>query len=153
MLKSPHRGTKEVGGGGGVRPPPGSAHVFISQCYHIPVHVPYTCTCLFYGIVQYLLFSSALDAESEHLVQEALERVMVGRTVVTIAHRLSTIRKADSIAVLYKGHITELGTYDKLMTITDGHFRRLVERQTIGGQGEDGEVQPTKRPEDIIKDV
>ena len=77
---------------------------------------------------------SALDAESEYLVQEALERIMVGRTVMVIAHRLSTIKNAHQIAVLEQGKIIELGTYDKLMTLSDGLFRRLVERQTIVSQ-------------------
>ena len=76
--------------------------------------------------------TSALDAESESLVQEALERVMKGRTVLTIAHRLSTIRKASQIAVLEKGKVVELGAYEALMSIPDGVFRKLVERQTIG---------------------
>ena len=73
-----------------------------------------------------------MDAESESLVQEALERIMKGRTVLTIAHRLSTIRKADRIAVLEHGQVVELGPYESLMAIPDGVFRRLVERQTIG---------------------
>lgn len=87
-----------------------------------------------------LIFYSALDAESEHLVQEALERLMVGRTVVTIAHRLSTIKHADVIAVLSRtesendtdgssSHIAEFGTYRDLMQIDEGIFRKLVERQ------------------------
>ncbi|XP_021378498.1 ATP-binding cassette sub-family B member 10, mitochondrial-like [Mizuhopecten yessoensis] len=75
--------------------------------------------------------TSALDAESEYLVQEALERVMVGRTVITIAHRLSTIMKADQIAVLDKGAIAEVGSYRQLMGLNNGMFRKLVERQTI----------------------
>ena len=75
---------------------------------------------------------SALDAESEHLVQEALERVMVGRTVITIAHRLSTIKNADQIAVLDGGRVVELGNYDKLMTLPGGQFKKLVERQMLG---------------------
>lgn len=75
--------------------------------------------------------TSALDAESESLVQEALERVMKGRTVLTIAHRLSTILKADQIAVLDKGRMVELGSYKTLMALPDGVFKRLVERQTI----------------------
>ena len=75
--------------------------------------------------------TSALDAESEHLVQEALERIMVGRTVITIAHRLSTIKNADRIAVLDNGRIAELGPYTELMSLQDGLFRKLVERQTI----------------------
>jgi len=74
---------------------------------------------------------SALDAESEHLVQEALERVMVGRTVMVIAHRLSTIKNADQIAVLDRGRVAELGSYAQLMALPDGLFRRLVERQTV----------------------
>lgn len=78
--------------------------------------------------------TSALDSESESLVQEALERVMKDRTVLTIAHRLSTIRKASQIAVLEKGQVVELGAYEALMSIPDGKFKRLVERQTIGLQ-------------------
>ena len=74
---------------------------------------------------------SALDAESEYLVQEALERVMVGRTVITIAHRLSTIKNADHIAVLDQGRVAEFGTYNELMGLDDGIFKKLVERQTI----------------------
>ncbi|KAK3596017.1 hypothetical protein CHS0354_032540 [Potamilus streckersoni] len=75
--------------------------------------------------------TSALDAESEYFVQEALERLMVGRTVITIAHRLSTIKSADQIAVLDNGRIAEIGSYNKLMTIEGGLFRKLVERQTV----------------------
>jgi len=77
---------------------------------------------------------SALDAESEYLVQEALERVMVGRTVMVIAHRLSTIKNADQIAVLDGGRVAELGSYEHLMTLPDGLFRKLVERQTVVAQ-------------------
>lgn len=73
--------------------------------------------------------TSSLDAVSERAVQEALKKLMVGRTVLTIAHRLSTIRRADKIAVLKAGTIVELGTYEQLMGITDGLFRRLVEHQ------------------------
>ena len=76
--------------------------------------------------------TSALDSESESLVQEALERIMKGRTVLTIAHRLSTIRNANQIAVLERGKVVELGAYEALMAIPQGVFRRLVERQTIG---------------------
>ncbi|XP_038073870.1 ATP-binding cassette sub-family B member 10, mitochondrial-like [Patiria miniata] len=75
--------------------------------------------------------TSALDAESEYLVQEALQRLMVGRTVITIAHRLSTIKRADNIAVLDKGSVVELGSYEELMRVEDGVFRKLVERQTV----------------------
>lgn len=75
--------------------------------------------------------TSALDAESEYLVHEALERLMVGRTVITIAHRLSTIKTADQIAVVDNGQVSEIGSYGQLMEIDNGLFRKLVERQTI----------------------
>ncbi|PIK61530.1 ATP-binding cassette sub-family B member 10, mitochondrial [Apostichopus japonicus] len=75
--------------------------------------------------------TSALDAESEYLVQDALEKLMVGRTVITIAHRLSTIKNADNIAVLHQGKIAEIGPYEYLMGLDDGIFRKLVERQTV----------------------
>ena len=51
--------------------------------------------------------TSALDAESEHLVQEAIERAMIGRTVLVIAHRLSTVRNADLVLVIDQGKIVE----------------------------------------------
>ena len=76
---------------------------------------------------------SALDAESESLVQDALERLMKGRTVLTIAHRLSTIKNADVIFVLDKGRICEAGSYSELMKNTQGLFRKLVEKQTFAG--------------------
>lgn len=56
---------------------------------------------------------------------------MVDRTVITIAHRLSTIKNADHIAVLDHGSVAEFGTYNELMAIDEGIFRKLVERQTI----------------------
>lgn len=75
--------------------------------------------------------TSALDTVSEQLIQRALENVTKGRTVLTIAHRLSTIRNASSIAVLQDGRIIEQGSYNHLMTVTDGVFKELVERQTF----------------------
>lgn len=59
--------------------------------------------------------TSALDSHSEKLVQEALERVMVGRTSVVVAHRLSTIQNCDLIAVLEKGAVVEKGTHSSLL--------------------------------------
>ncbi|XP_019704737.1 ABC transporter B family member 9 [Elaeis guineensis] len=70
--------------------------------------------------------TSALDAESERLVQEALDRVMVGRTTIVVAHRLSTIKGADIIAVVKNGVIAEKGRHETLMEIPDGAYASLV---------------------------
>ncbi|XP_017890496.1 ATP-binding cassette sub-family B member 10, mitochondrial [Ceratina calcarata] len=75
--------------------------------------------------------TSALDAESEHYVQEALEKAVQGRTVLTIAHRLSTIKNADRIVVLNQGQVTETGTYKELMGLKDSYFNKLVQHQTF----------------------
>lgn len=72
--------------------------------------------------------TSALDAESERLVNEALERLMVGRTSLVIAHRLSTVRTADEILVLNQGKLVERGTHEQLMGI-GGTYKVLVETQ------------------------
>lgn len=72
--------------------------------------------------------TSALDAESEHLVQEALARLMEGRTTLVIAHRLSTVRDADRVCVLQGGKIVQQGTHQALVE-QDGLYRRLVEHQ------------------------
>nr|KAG5700902.1 hypothetical protein BaRGS_012309 [Batillaria attramentaria] len=82
-------------------------------------------------VIHVSLHVGALDAESEYLVQDALEKLMSGRTVLTIAHRLSTIKTADQIAVISGGQLTEIGSYRDLISVQDGIFRKLVERQTI----------------------
>lgn len=73
--------------------------------------------------------TSALDAESEKSVQEALDRVTVGRTTVVVAHRLSTVRNADVIAVVEAGKIVETGTHDQLITHPNSLYSSLVQIQ------------------------
>lgn len=73
--------------------------------------------------------TSSLDSESERLVQEALDKLMKGRTSVVIAHRLSTIRKADRIIVLNNGVIVEQGTHEELLANESGLYKALTELQ------------------------
>ncbi|KAL0710819.1 hypothetical protein Bca4012_017797 [Brassica carinata] len=74
--------------------------------------------------------TSALDSESEKLVQEALDRFMIGRTTLIIAHRLSTIRKADLVAVLQQGSVSEIGTHDELFAKGEnGIYSKLIKMQ------------------------
>ncbi|OBS78590.1 hypothetical protein A6R68_19016 [Neotoma lepida] len=75
--------------------------------------------------------TSALDAENEHLVQEALDRLMEGRTVLIIAHRLSTIKNANFIAVLDQGKISEHGTHEELLLKPNGLYRKLMNKQSF----------------------
>ncbi len=75
--------------------------------------------------------TSALDAESEHLVQEALGRLMRGRTTVVIAHRLSTVQDADRVLVLDGGQVVQQGPHSDLV-VADGLYRQLVQRQLQG---------------------
>ncbi|XP_061038825.1 ATP-binding cassette sub-family B member 10, mitochondrial [Eubalaena glacialis] len=75
--------------------------------------------------------TSALDAENECLVQQALDRLMEGRTVFIIAHRLSTIKNADMVAVLDQGKITECGRHEELLSKPDGIYRKLMNKQSF----------------------
>ncbi|MCA0430770.1 MAG: ATP-binding cassette domain-containing protein [Bacteroidetes bacterium] len=73
--------------------------------------------------------TSSLDSESEKLVQEALDKLMKGRTSIVIAHRLATIRNADRIVVIQKGEIKENGTHNDLMKLQDGFYQKLSKMQ------------------------
>lgn len=74
--------------------------------------------------------TSSLDSESERVVQQALDKLMVGRTSFVIAHRLSTIRKANKIIVIDKGQVRESGTHEELMQSESGLYRSLSRLQT-----------------------
>ena len=77
--------------------------------------------------------TSALDSESEQVVQEALDKIMEDKSLITIviAHRLSTIRGADKIAYVSYGKVREIGTYEELMAKEDGLYKRLEALQTL----------------------
>src|SRR4029077_17384905 len=74
--------------------------------------------------------TSSLDNESEYLVQQALDRLMRGRTTIVIAHRLSTVERADRILVLDRGGIVEEGTHQELLTM-GGLYHRLYTRKFV----------------------
>ncbi|PIA60696.1 hypothetical protein AQUCO_00300306v1 [Aquilegia coerulea] len=81
--------------------------------------------------------TSALDAESEHVVQEALDRIMVDRTTVIVAHRLTTVRNADMIAVIHRGKIVEKGSHLELLKDPEGAYCQLIRLQEVSRSGED----------------
>lgn len=78
--------------------------------------------------------TSALDAQSERIVQDALEKASAGRTTVTIAHRLSTVRNADTISVIDEGRVAESGTHTRLLSTDGSAYKKLVEYQNVLGQ-------------------
>lgn len=71
--------------------------------------------------------TSSVDSESEMLIQQAIDKMIVGRTAIVIAHRLSTIRKASKIIVLEKGNIIEQGTHEELLQLKQGAYATLYE--------------------------
>jgi ATP-binding cassette subfamily B protein len=82
--------------------------------------------------------TASLDSESEALIQEAMERLMTGRTVIVIAHRLSTVRALDRILVFERGRVIEEGSHAALVARPGGTYRRLFERQAMGLLPEEG---------------
>jgi ABC-type multidrug transport system fused ATPase/permease subunit len=71
-----------------------------------------------------------VDTLTEQLIQEALQRLLTGRTAIVIAHRLSTIRNADLICVVHSGRIVELGRHEALVA-QDGLYRQLYDRRFV----------------------
>lgn len=96
--------------------------------------------------------TSALDAENEYLVQEALDRLMEGRTVLIIAHRLSTIQNADFVAVLGQGKILECGKREELLANPNGLFRKLMQKQAFLQNNDTFALDLQSREKDIIKE-
>ena len=76
--------------------------------------------------------TSSLDSESEAAIQDAMERLMVGRTSIVIAHRLSTVRMLDRILVFDRGRIVEEGSHDSLVRHPGGTYQRLFQKQALG---------------------
>ncbi|CAN6336920.1 unnamed protein product [Urochloa humidicola] len=75
--------------------------------------------------------TSALDMESEQVVQEALDRIMQGKTTIIVAHRLSTIKDADTISVVHRGIVVEQGTHTELLRNPSGAYSQLIQLQDI----------------------
>ncbi len=76
--------------------------------------------------------TSSLDSESEHAIQESLEKLMKGRTVIAIAHRLSTLKEMDRLVILQDGKIAEDGTPEELLKKSDGIFKKMWDHQVSG---------------------
>jgi ABC-type multidrug transport system fused ATPase/permease subunit len=88
--------------------------------------------------------TSALDAESEHLVQEAIEKAVVGRTVLIVAHRLSTIRRAQQIVVLDNHRIVDVGSHDVLLGRCT-KYQDLIKRQSVVAKGVDIDLESIQK--------
>lgn len=93
--------------------------------------------------------TSSVDTETEMLIHQALERLMVGRTTIIITHRLSTIRNADKIVVLEGKQIKEMGTHSQLLA-RDGLYRKLY---TIQSQIDSIQIQAPSLKQDLLRDM
>ncbi|GMS98706.1 hypothetical protein PENTCL1PPCAC_20881 [Pristionchus entomophagus] len=90
--------------------------------------------------------TSALDSESEHQVQEAIQKNLKGRTVILIAHRLSTVENADKIIVINQGRVEQQGTHSELLNI-EGTYKQLVQRQMMSGEMD---LSPPRPPSSVV---
>jgi len=95
--------------------------------------------------------TSSLDSESEREVQQALDRLIEGRTTLVIAHRLSTVRHARRLMVVDGGHIVETGSHDELLRL-DGLYKRLYDMQFAWEEGRQGD-QAFPEPEKKVASV
>jgi ABC-type multidrug transport system fused ATPase/permease subunit len=91
--------------------------------------------------------TSSLDSESEALIQDALARLMEGKTVIAIAHRLSTVMKMDRIIVIENGAVAMSGTHSELVTHEGGLYQKLWEIQAGGFLADDTEDVPQESSE------
>jgi ATP-binding cassette, subfamily B, bacterial len=91
--------------------------------------------------------TSSLDSESEALIQEAMDRLIVGRTAIVIAHRLSTVRMLDRILVFEQGAVVEEGSHEDLVQRTNGVYKRLFERQAMGLLPDEEDDEDTSKEE------
>ena len=89
--------------------------------------------------------TSALDSEIEAAIQEQLDTLMAGKTVIAIAHRLSTIARMDRLVVMDAGRIVEQGTHEELLRL-GGHYARLWRRQSGGFIAHDLAAEPEAQP-------
>ena len=87
------------------------------------------------GILIFDEATSAVDSETEKLIQDAIDRLIRGRTTLMIAHRLSTLRKANKIIVVDKGNIIEFGSPDELMALK-GKYYKLIKIQSMSERAE-----------------
>jgi ATP-binding cassette subfamily B (MDR/TAP) protein 1 len=94
--------------------------------------------------------TSALDTASESLVQDALNKLMKGRTSIVIAHRLSTIIDSDVICVMNKGELKEKGTHSELIKINDGYYTKLAQKQMMMSQINEDEVSEISDQEEQV---